>query len=71
MTPEQTKCFCESKGATGRVESYMGVITYSAAGVEVGIFTAKRDRIRAIWFLSVPAPPRVAYVARMRGRFAK
>ena len=36
MTPEQIRCFCESKGATVRVESRIGIIAYSGAGVQVG-----------------------------------
>lgn len=36
MTSEEIRCFCESKGATVRVESRIGTITYSPKGVEIG-----------------------------------
>ena len=36
MTLEGIKCFCEEKGATVRVESPLGTITYSPEGIEIG-----------------------------------
>ena len=36
MTPEEIKCFCEEKGATVRVESPLGAITYSPKGIQIG-----------------------------------
>src|SRR5262249_37812776 len=35
MTPEEIRCFCESKDTTVRVESRIGTITYSPKGVEI------------------------------------
>ena len=36
MTLEEIKCFCEVKGATVRIESPAGTITYSSKGVQIG-----------------------------------
>ena len=36
MTPEEIRCFCEEKGATVRVESPVGTITYSPQGIQIG-----------------------------------
>lgn len=36
MTPEEISCFCETKGATVRVESPVGTITYSPKGIQTG-----------------------------------
>ena len=36
MTPEEIRCFCESKGATVQAESPVGTITYSAKGIQIG-----------------------------------
>ena len=36
MTLEEIKCFCEEKGATVRIESPAGTITYSSKGVQIG-----------------------------------
>ena len=35
MTPEGIRCFCEAKGATVRVESLVGTITYSPKGIQI------------------------------------
>ena len=37
MTLEEIKCFCEEKGATVRVESPVGTITYSPKGTQFGV----------------------------------
>ena len=37
MTLEEIKCFCEEKGATVRVGSPVGTITYSPNGVQIGV----------------------------------
>ncbi len=36
MTLEEIRCFCESKGATVRVESPVATVTYSPKGIQIG-----------------------------------
>ena len=36
MTLEEIRCFCQEKGATVRVESPAGTITYSSKDIQIG-----------------------------------
>ena len=52
MTPEEIRCFCESKGATVHVESPVGTITFLPTGMRIGptVFSWQGD----------PSPPLAA-----------
>ncbi len=46
MTLEEIRCFCESKGASVRVESPVVTVTYSPKGIQIGstFFAWEGDR---------------------------
>ena len=52
MTPEEIKCFCEARGATVRIESPVGTITYSSKGIQIGptVFSWQGDPPPALAF---------------------